>query len=396
MTEKEHYFDWAATAPADQDIQQEALSTALEHWGNPSSIHHAGCDAREALEKARKSCAESLGVSEKTIFFTSGGTESDHIPLLSMLTRPQKGHVVLSSIEHPALREMAKSMQACGWSVSSVQADKNGFVSPEAIAEAIRPDTAFVSVMAVNNETGAIQDVKSIADAVEKKCQGKRQPFFHVDCVQAAGKIPLDFIGSKTSNIHGAAFSAHKIGGPRGVGILYLNKDITSFLRGGGQEKGVRSGTENLFGATAMALCLKKYLISEKNPSSIERFKKQKEWTKEFIGQIMQIKGASIIPHCRFENADEFAEKFSPWIVQASFPGIPGQVMERALSQKGFCISTGSACSSQSKARPVLDSLHISAAEKEAAVRFSFGFATTKEGMEDLVKAVKEVCKDFE
>ena len=167
-------------------------------------------------------------------------------------------------------------------------------------------------------------------------------------------------------------------------------------MRGGGQEKGVRSGTENLFGATAMALCLKKYLISEKNPSSIERFKKQKEWTKEFIGQIMQIKGASIIPHCRFENADEFAEKFSPWIVQASFPGIPGQVMERALSQKGFCISTGSACSSQSKARPVLDSLHISAAEKEAAVRFSFGFATTKEGMEDLVKAVKEVCKDFE
>ncbi|MBR4247576.1 MAG: aminotransferase class V-fold PLP-dependent enzyme, partial [Treponema sp.] len=109
MTEKEHYFDWAATAPADQEIQKEALSTALEHWGNPSSIHHAGCDAREALEEARKSCAESLGVSEKTIFFTSGGTESDHIPLLSMLTRPQKGHVVLSSIEHPALREMAKS-----------------------------------------------------------------------------------------------------------------------------------------------------------------------------------------------------------------------------------------------------------------------------------------------
>ena len=392
MKDFAHYFDWAATAPADEEIQKEALSISLEHWGNPSSIHKAGTDAREELEKARKSCADSLGVSEDTIFFTSGGTEGDHIPLLSMLTRPQKGHIVLSSIEHPALREMVKSMENCGWSVTRVEADKNGFVKAEDVTNALQPDTAFVSVMAVNNETGAIQNVKAIADAVEEKCRGKRLPLFHADCVQAAGKIPIDFLGK---NIHSASLSAHKIGGPRGVGILYLSKDIKSFLRGGGQEKGIRSGTENLFGAAAMALCLKKYLISTKNPASIERFEEQKEWTLKFMEEIMQVKTCSIIPRCRYENQEEFGKNFSPWIVQAAFPGIPGQVMQRALSQKGFYISTGSACSSQSKARPVLDSLHISAQEKESAVRFSFGFGTSKDSMQELAKAVKEVCKDF-
>ncbi len=388
MISKEHYFDWAATSPADSEILKKALELSLEHWANPSSIHAAGVDAKTSLEEARAKCAKILGVKSETLFFTSGGTESDHIPLLSVLTRPQKGSIILSSIEHPALREMSKMLTNLGWKVIFVNPDKNGFVSSQSILDAIQDDTVFVSVMAVNNETGAIQNIYEIADKLLEVSSGRRKIFFHIDCVQAAGKIPLDL---NHKGIDSAAFSAHKICGPRGIGLLYLNKEINGFLKGGGQEKNVRSGTENLFGAQAMALCLEKYFISKNQ--NMERFEEQRKITSDFIQKILTIKGASIIPHCRSDKA--FEDKFSPWIVQASFKGIPGQVMERALSSKGFFISTGSACSASKHSRPVLDSMGIGAEEKEDAVRFSFGFESTENSINELYEAVKSVAELF-
>lgn len=390
MISKEHYFDYAATSPVDEEIVKNALELSLEHWGNPSSIHEAGTDARKVFEDARKRAADALGVKPESIFFTSGGTESDHLALTSVLSKPQKGSIVISAIEHPALREMAKMVSLCGWKTITVNPNKDGIVTAEAIAAAVEPDTAFVTVMAVNNETGAVQPVSEIADALVQKANGKRKPFFHVDCVQAAGKIPLDFL--KNPAVDSAAFSAHKIGGPRGIGILYLAKDMNSFLKGGGQEKNVRSGTENLFGAEAISQCLSKYCIRENNPASIQRFENQEKWTNDFIKQLMEIKGCVMIPHCRGKETDA---AFSPWVVQAAFPGIPGQVMERALSTKGFYISTGSACSAGHHSRPILDTMQIPPKEKESAVRFSFGHDTTKEAMDQLIEAVKEVCQAF-
>ncbi|MDO4507286.1 MAG: cysteine desulfurase family protein [Spirochaetales bacterium] len=390
MISKEHYFDYAATSPVDEEIVKNALDLSLEHWGNPSSIHEAGTDARKVFEDARKRAADALGVKPESIFFTSGGTESDHLALTSVLSKPQKGSIVISAIEHPALREMAKMVSLCGWKTITVNPNKDGIVTAEAIAAAVEPDTAFVTVMAVNNETGAIQPVSEIANALVEKANGKRKPFFHVDCVQAAGKIPLDFL--KNPAVDSAAFSAHKIGGPRGIGILYLAKDMNSFLKGGGQEKNVRSGTENLFGAEAISQCLSKYCIRENNPASIQRFENQEKWTEEFITRLMEIKGCVMIPHCRGKETDA---AFSPWVVQAAFPGIPGQVMERALSTKGFYISTGSACSAGHHSRPILDTMQIPPKEKESAVRFSFGHDTTKEAMDQLIEAVKEVCQAF-
>lgn len=390
MISKEHYFDYAATSPVDEEIVKNALELSLEHWGNPSSIHEAGTDARKVFEDARKRAADALGVKPESIFFTSGGTESDHLALTSVLSKPQKGSIVISAIEHPALREMAKMVSLCGWKTITVNPNKDGIVTAEAIAAAVEPDTAFVTVMAVNNETGAVQPVSEIADALVQKANGKRKPFFHVDCVQAAGKIPLDFL--KNPAVDSAAFSAHKIGGPRGIGILYLAKDMNSFLKGGGQEKNVRSGTENLFGAEAISQCLSKYCIRENNPASIQRFENQEKWTEEFITRLMEIKGCVMIPHCRGKETDA---AFSPWVVQAAFPGIPGQVMERALSTKGFYISTGSACSAGHHSRPILDTMQIPPKEKESAVRFSFGHDTTKEAMDQLIEAVKEVCQAF-
>ena len=394
----ELYFDWAATAIPDQDILEAALKESLDAWANPSSVHAAGKEARAALEKARSDCAVVLGVEAKQLFFTSGGTESDHIPLLAILNRPEKGNVAVSSIEHPALREMAEELKKVGVECRLIPSDKNGFVTPEAVLQTVDAKTLFVSVMAVNNETGAVQPIQKIAAALEEAYKGKRKPRFHVDCVQALGKVPIDFLNEP--GLDSAAFSAHKICGPRGIGILYLKKEEEIFLRGGGQEGGVRSGTENLFGAIAFAKCLERHAITApvdetKNggkTKSAARFEEQKEWTASFIKGLLSIKGAAIIPEARGVLSQEC---FSPWVVQASFNKIPGQVMLRALDAKGICVSTGSACSSKKASRPILEAMGVPASQRETSVRFSFGPKTTQAGMQALLDAVKEVCAAF-
>ena len=390
METKSAYFDFAATAKPDEEILKNALDCYLENWGNPSSLHNEGVKARKALEDSRQMCAQVLGVKPSQVFFTSGGTESDHIPLLSVVSRPQKGSVLISSIEHPALREMKASMENAGWKVLTVNPDKNGFVKAEDVVSKLEEDTAFVSVMAVNNETGAVQDIYKIAEELQKWAGSKRKPFFHVDCVQAAGKIELNLAHP---GIDGASFSAHKIHGPKGAGLLYLKNSVNPFLRGGGQESGIRSGTENVFASRAFALCLKKYYISEANADSVKRLQKQKEMTESFLKGLSEIKGAVLIPKCRL--TDEYRNKFSPWIVQCAFPGIPGQVMLRALNSEGICISTGSACSSGKKGRPVLDTMALSPQEKESAVRFSFGFSTTEDELNLLLLKIREICSKF-
>lgn len=387
-TQKEHYFDWAATSPSDKEILTSALNETLEKWGNPSSIHSAGKEARELLENARKTCANALGVPAETLYFTSGGTESDHIALLSVLNRQNKGHVLFSSIEHPAIREMANEMKKCGVDTEEIPSDADGIIRPETVVSMLRPDTVLVCIMAVNNETGAIQPIYEIADAIAKSTEGKRKPKLHVDCVQAAGKIPFDL---NHKGIDSAAFSAHKICGPRGIGLLYLQNAVEPFLRGGGQEKGIRSGTENVYGALAFSKCLEKYYISARNKKMEERFSEQKKYCADFINGLTRLGCCSIIPKSRTEKP----ELYSPWIVQAAFKNIPGQVMLRALDAEGFYISTGSACSSRKNNRPVLEAMHITSDESETAVRFSFGSETTEKAMKELFEKVSEIAKKF-
>lgn len=423
----EHYFDWAATSPEDKEILRESLEIALENFGNPSSAHTAGKEARKIFEEARERSAKAIGVKPSQIFFTSGGTESDHIPLLSVLNSPmisegKRGRIILSAIEHPALREQCSELKHLGFEVVSVNPDKNGFISAQAISEKITPDTLFITVMAVNNETGCIQPIYEIADAITKAAAGKRKPHFHVDCVQAAGKIPLDL---SRKGIDSAALSSHKICGPRGIGILYLAREIRPFLTGGGQENGIRSGTENLFGAVAFSKCLEKYYISgkfnadknicegferseskngakkaktENEPDKIaayERFFVQKKWTEDFISKLSSLKNCVLVPEIRSNLDDEVQDKFSPWVLQAAFKGIPGNVMVRALDAKGFFISTGSACSSKKQSRPILAAMNASREVQDSAVRFSFGPLTTEKAMNELFGAVKEIYQTF-
>ena len=378
--EKEHYFDWAATSPADQDILQEALNESLECWGNPSSTHAVGKKARELFEGARARAAAALGVKAENIYFTSGGTESDQIPLLSVLAKPNKGSVLVSSIEHPAIREQAEALKNCGWNVVQIPADSDGVIQPQAVVDLITSDTVLICIMAVNNETGVIQPIYEIADAITKACEGKRRPKFHVDCVQAAGKITLN-LGYK--GIDSAALSSHKICGPRGTGILYMKDAIEPFLRGGGQEKGMRSGTENVFGALAFSKCLERYYNKQK-ASDAER-------TKNFVEKLAALPGCTIVPPSRLEKP----QLFSPYVVQAAFKNIPGNVMLRALDSKGFSISTGSACSAKKNKRPVLEAMHVDPKLRENAVRFSFGPHTTDKAVEELLAAVSEINSQF-
>ncbi|MDE6350881.1 MAG: cysteine desulfurase [Treponemataceae bacterium] len=380
--ETAHYFDWAATAPADPAILQNALNRTIDAYGNPSSAHKAGQAAKRLLDEARQQCADALGVQPSQLFFTSGGTEADHIPLLSVLTRPGKGNIIASAIEHPALREQCAQLAKLGYTVDFIAPDKDGFIRPETVAHKITGDTLFVTVMAVNNETGCVQDIAAIADAITQASAGKRRPHFHTDCVQAVGKIPLDITHK---GIDSAAFSAHKICGPRGIGLLYLAKPIQPFLVGGGQEQRIRSGTENVFGALALADCLRRY----GNTSN----KTQTAWTHAFVQKLAAINGCTIVPACRTESAG--ADRFSPFIVQAAFRGIPGNVMVRALDEKGFCISTGSACSAKKQSRPVLQAMGMGRDIQDTAVRFSFGPITTEQGMDDLLAAVQDVCARF-
>lgn len=387
---KEHYFDWAATSPADEDILQESLAISIKSWGNPSSVHQIGKNAALVLQEARSTAAKALGVKAENIYFTSGGTESDQIALLSILNKPQKGTVLISSIEHPAIREQALALKKCGCNVVQIPCDSKGIICVESLKKLITNDTMLVCVMAVNNETGAIQPIYQIADLLKKVSQGKRKPKFHVDCVQAAGKIPLDL---NYDGIDSAALSAHKICGPRGIGIFYSKNPIEPFLCGGGQEKGIRSGTENLFGAVAFSKCLERYFIKKSDNLAIQKYNEQVEITNSFIKKLSELKGCTIIPENRANLED--SSLYSPWVIQASFKNIPGNVMLRALDSKGFFISTGSACSTKKQSRPILEAMNVNKDLRESSVRFSFGPHTTQKAIDELFDAVKEVNATF-
>ena len=369
------YLDWAATAPPDRDVLLASVDAALSGYANPSSVHQDGKVAALLLSEARNRCARSLVVRPETLIFTSGGTESNHLPMLALLQRPVRGTLAVSAIEHPAIIEQAKMLECTGWKTLVIPVTKEGFVTPEAVLATIRDDTAYVAVMAVNNETGAIQPVREIAAALITHCAGKKKPHFHVDAVQAAGKVPLDL---SMPGLDSAAISAHKLQGPRGIGLLYLSHRIEPFIRGGGQEAGFRPGTENLAGAYALSQCLEKSTQKNLEPRA-------RELMKHTIQSLKSINGISIIPETRTD--DDL--RFSPFIAQFTNKGIPGEVLVRALSDEEIYISTGSACSSKKKSRPVLQAMNVPPAMQQNAFRISIGSESTSGEIDMLTHALR-------
>jgi cysteine desulfurase len=378
------YLDWAATSPPDREILSAATESALEFYGNPSSVHAPGKAAKESLEASRARCARVLAVPPEAVVFTSGGTEANHVPMLSLLQRPVRGSIAISAIEHPSVSEQARMLALLGWETLVIPVTKEGFVTTEAVLSTIREDTAFVAVMAVNNETGAVQDIKAIASALLALPRGRKKPHFHVDAVQAIGKVPVEL---SFAGIDSASISAHKIRGPRGIGLLYLPRRIEPFARGGGQESGIRPGTENLAGAVALALALERHCAASGKACVPRGTEGASRTMARIIGSIVSSGIGEIVPQSR-EVADP---RFSPYVLQCTNKRLPGEVLVRALSDRGVFVSTGSACSSKKKGRPVLNAMRLSADAQQNAFRVSIGNETTEADADRFIEALGAV-----
>jgi cysteine desulfurase len=398
------YLDWASTSPPKPDLLSEAAALAAEFYGNPSSNHALGQAAKARLEEARGRLAASLGAklaqtsrrgptNGERLIFTSGGSEADAIVLLSFLRRREALrdkaiHIVTTSVEHAAIYEEARIFDSLGIEVSFVNPGADGLVNPEAIAAAMRKETALVAVMAVNNETGAIMPLSGIRKAIDSasaQLGRSSPPLFHSDAVQALGKIPFR---PRELGLSSAAFSSHKLRGPRGTGALWLNAEIAPLALGGGQEGGIRSGTENLQAIWAFSRA------AEEAQASLEaHIARARELEARLIGGLSSIAGALPLPLGR-EAGDP---RYSPFVISASFPGLSGEVFARALSDDGVAVSTGSACSSNGaqRGRRVLEAMGLRADLAFSAIRVSTGYTTQNEDIDRFLEAAGRLYRRY-
>jgi cysteine desulfurase len=376
-----HYFDWAAAAVADYGSPEYQSFGGGFLYGNPSSPHLEGQLAREGLESARRRCAAVLGVPPETLYFSSGGTESNGLVILSQALRRQRAQYLYSQVEHPSVRENCLTLARMGKETGVVGVEQDGRISAETLRRALEkyPHTRFAALMAVNNETGALNAMEELSALLRSR---EGAPIhFHSDLVQAIGKVPVNL---REWDLDSASFSAHKLGGPRGIGLLYLKKPLDPLFTGGDQEQGIRPGTENTPGALAMADCLERHAAVERLEEEMAGARRR--W-KRLIGALKGIRRCALIPGDR-EAEDR---RFSPWILQARFRDVPGEVMVRALDDAGFAVSTGSACSSKSPERPVLAAMGLSESAQLEGIRISQGWSTSMEDIEALIKGIEGV-----
>ena len=372
------YLDWAAAAVPDTVVTDQSI------YGNPSSLHTEGRLAREALDSARKRCAAVLHVPPEALYFTSGGTESNALVLHSLLRRPGKGELLYSAVEHPSVRENCMLLEKLGLPAGIIGVEQNGRVSESTLGRALEKhaDTRLAAIMGVNNETGAIMDIPALVSQIRLHQRKKERPIHvHSDLVQALGKVPVDIAAW---DIDSASFSAHKLGGPRGIGLLYLKKPLEALYSGGRQEGGIRPGTENVQGALAFADILERRAAGEAAAREGEKARERMEY---LIRHLKKISRCRLIP----EEREEEDKRFSPWILQVRFKDVPGEVMVRALDDSGVAISTGSACSASSQMRPALAAMGLDESVRLEGVRISQGWSTETADMDALLAGVEKV-----
>ncbi|MEG2294649.1 MAG: cysteine desulfurase family protein [Carnobacterium sp.] len=349
------YFDNSATTQTDPSVVATYVKVTEEVFGNPSSLHHLGDHADGLLQQSRKQVASIIGVEPKEIFFTSGGTEGDNWAIKG--TAIEKGkygkHLITSSVEHPAVKESMAQLEKQGFEVTYLSVNREGIISLEELKEALRSDTILVSIMAVNNEVGSIQPIAEIGEILK----AYPKVHFHVDAVQAIGKIKLDL--SASSRVDLATFSAHKFHGPKGIGFMYIRqgKKIAPLLSGGGQEFGRRSGTENLAGIVAMSKALR-LLYTD----ALVKQQKQRE-IKEYLSAGLE----------KYSKVSVFSSPTgAPHILCFALRGIRGEVFVHAMEKVGIYISTTSACSSRSQtSSSTLSAMHVPENLATSAVRVS-------------------------
>ena len=371
------YADNAATTKMSETAVNTMISVIRENYGNASSLYSIGQQAKEILEEARRSVAETIGAEPSEILFTSGGSEADNQAILSAAELGRKNgkkHIVSTAFEHHAVLHTLEKLRREGFEITLLDVHENGIVRPEEAEKAIREDTCLVTVMYANNEIGTIQPVREIGEICRK-----RGVLFHTDAVQAVGHIPVNV---KEDRIDLLSASAHKFHGPKGVGFLYARKGVrlTNLIEGGAQENGKRAGTENVPGIAAMAAALKEAAARmEQNRASLSEKRDR------------LIRGLKQIPHSAL-NGD--AEHRLPGNVNFCFEGIEGESLLLLLDDKGIEASSGSACTSGS-----LDPSHVLLAigrvhdVAHGSLRLSIGEETTSEEIDYIIRSVSEVTE---
>jgi len=363
---RHYYFDHNATTPVAPEVLRGFQETLSEIYGNASSIHHFGQAAKRRLEGARRQIAARLGCEAREIVFTSGGTESDNLAIFGIV-RGRHGHVVTSSIEHPAVLNVCAQLEREGADVTYVPVGSHGVVDPDDVRRALRPTTALITIMHANNETGAMQPVRDIAQIAREA--GIK---FHSDGVQTAGRIPVDV---KDLGVDVFSVSGHKFGAPKGVGALYVRKgaELRPILFGGHHERDRRAGTENVPGAVALGMAAS----LEHDWSNLADLRDRLEHL------VVDRVPAAVVNGGRSQRV--------PNTTNIGFAGIEGEAMVIALDLRGFAVSSGSACSSGVvEPSHVLLAMGQSAEDARSSVRFSLGPGTTVEEIDLLADAVVE------
>ncbi len=371
------YLDHNATSPVRPEAR-EAMVEALDHYyGNPSSVHGAGADARAAVERSRAQVASLLGVAPDCVVFTSGATESNNTVLRTAVLRAgtRDGHLVTCATEHPSVLETAAELRDQGLRVTVLEVDGDGRVDPDRFAEAVEERTLLASIMWANNETGVIQSIPELA-----RIARDRGVPFHTDAVQALGKVPLALA---ELSVDYASFSAHKLAGPKGVGALYVRDGarITPVFRGGGQERRRRAGTENVPGIVGFgAACAASEADLEARGARLGALR-DRLWT--FI--------QSKIPDVRLNGSPEHRLRHT---LNVSFEGANGEALVEALDLEGIAVATGAACASGSTdPSHVLLAMGISPDSASASLRFSLGFDTDEEDVDRVVDLLPTVVE---
>ena len=361
----EYYLDNAATTAMDADIAEQCFPLLTERYGNPSSLHRLGMDARREVKQARERLARLLGVPPQGVTFTSGGTEADNLALLGVFASPRlKGErLLVSAIEHPAVLNTAAALERQGVKIQHIPVTRQGVVNLTALEELLGPDVRMVSCMAVNNELGTAQPLEDIGRLMQRIAP---HAVFHVDAVQAFGKQVLPWRAARVDLL---SLSAHKVHGPKGVGALVRCREVplAPILHGGGQEEGLRGGTENPFGVVAFSLAAERTAARFQSQAA-----EREEYCRRWLDEL------SRYPRLRVFRS-EFA---TPNIIHIRLPPIPGEVVLNHLEQEGVLVSTGSACSTR-KPEPshVLLAAGILAEEALCSVRLSFSIHNTLAGL---------------
>lgn len=371
------YLDNSATTPVNEEVISVMLPYFSSKFGNPSTLYGLGQESKKALEDARCRVAKALNAETDEIIFTSGGSESDNMAIkgIALKYRDKGKHIITSEIEHPAVKNTLEFLEEFGYEVTYLPVYENGIVKVEDVENAIRDDTILITIMHGNNEIGTIQPIAEIGRIAKE-----RGIKFHTDAVQTFGKIPTDV---DELGVDLLSISSHKIYGPKGVGALYLRKNtkITPLIHGGGQEKNLRSGTENIPGIVGFGRAAQ---IAHNNLE--DNYEHLREIQEEIISRILEE-----IPES-YVNGDE--ENRLPNIINFRFSAIEGESLILLLSAKGISASTGSACSSKSlKASPILQALGLPDVDIHGSLRISLGTETSKDDIDFIVESIREAVE---